>query len=82
MNTATMTHGEMKILELGFDEEIPENYTGIILWKYGSKEWYQNGLTHREDGPAVEWDDGAKFWYLNDIQFSKEQWEKEVNKLK
>jgi len=23
-------------------------------------------IRHREDGPAVEWDDGSKSWYLND----------------
>ena len=31
-----------------------------------SKEWYLNGLLHREDGPAVEYADGDKYWYLND----------------
>ena len=30
-----------------------------------SKEWYLNGKRHREDGPAIEWDDGSKEWYLN-----------------
>jgi hypothetical protein len=33
---------------------------------YGNKtEWHQNGLLHREDGPAVEWACGTKKWYLN-----------------
>lgn len=31
----------------------------------GGKEWYLNGLLHREDGPAVEYATGTKFWYLN-----------------
>lgn len=31
----------------------------------GSKFWYLNGQTHREDGPAVECADGTKIWYLN-----------------
>jgi len=31
----------------------------------GAKSWYQNGELHREDGPAVEWDDGDKYWYQN-----------------
>ena len=22
---------------------------------FGSKEWYQEGKRHREDGPAIEW---------------------------
>jgi hypothetical protein len=32
-----------------------------------SKEWYLNGIRHREDGPAVEYNDGYKAWYLNGI---------------
>ena len=31
----------------------------------GDKHWYLNGKLHREDGPAVEWEDGDKWWYLN-----------------
>lgn len=29
--------------------------------------WYKEGTRtlHREDGPAVEYDDGSKYWYLN-----------------
>ena len=32
----------------------------------GTKYWYLNGKTHREDGPAIERADGTKYWYLND----------------
>jgi hypothetical protein len=33
----------------------------------GDKIWrLPCGRFHREDGPAVEYDDGTKFWYLND----------------
>lgn len=31
----------------------------------GTKEWYMNGMRHREDGPAIEHSDGTKFWYVN-----------------
>ena len=31
-----------------------------------SKEWRLNGQLHREDGPAVEWDNGTNEWFLND----------------
>ena len=31
----------------------------------GDKEWYLNGLLHREDGPAIEDADGFKYWCLN-----------------
>ena len=33
--------------------------------QYGSKSWFLNGLLHRENGPAVEYDNGDKEWYLN-----------------
>lgn len=29
------------------------------------KAWYLNGDYHRENGPAIIYDDGSKFWYLN-----------------
>ena len=29
----------------------------------GTKVWYQDGLEHREDGPAVEYADGTEAWY-------------------
>ena len=28
-------------------------------------EWYLNDKLHREDGPAVEWNDGDKEWFIN-----------------
>ena len=29
------------------------------------KRWYENDKLHREDGPALEYDDGTKIWFLN-----------------
>ena len=34
-------------------------------WSDGTKEWWANGLLHREDGPAIEWADGSKEWHEN-----------------
>lgn len=31
----------------------------------GTKYWLLNGEYHREDGPAIEYQDGRKWWYLN-----------------
>jgi len=36
----------------------------VIVSNYKT-EWRQNGLLHREDGPAIEWADGGKSWWLN-----------------
>ena len=32
---------------------------------YGTKYWHLNNKLHRENGPAVEWENGYKAWYLN-----------------
>lgn len=29
---------------------------------------FVNGLLHREDGPAIEWESGNQYWYYNDVQ--------------
>lgn len=31
----------------------------------GNKEWYLNGVLHREDGPAVEYANGTKQWLID-----------------
>lgn len=49
------------------EEEIPENFTGVIEWSNGSKEWFQNGLLHRIDGAAMEYTDGTKYWCQNNL---------------
>ena len=33
----------------------------------GAKNWYQNDLLHRLDGPAIEWSTGKKEWYQNGL---------------
>ena len=39
----------------------------VIKDEYGTIRWYnEEGQLHREDGPAIEWDDGHKAWYKND----------------
>jgi hypothetical protein len=37
----------------------------LVISENGTKEWYLNGVLHREDGPAVEWVSGYKAWYKN-----------------
>ena len=47
----------------------------------GYKAWYLNGKCHREDGPASEWPDGREEWWLNDLEYSEEDYWKEIYKL-
>jgi len=38
---------------------------GPIIDAYGNKRWRKDGKLHREDGPAVEWDNGSKEWFID-----------------
>ena len=48
------------------EDDIPDNFTGIIEFSSGTKYWVVNGNRHREDGPAVVWSNGNKSWWFND----------------
>ena len=37
----------------------------VKVYADGDKDWFLNGLRHREDGPAVERSNGYKAWCLN-----------------
>lgn len=40
-----------------------------IIHKENNKYWHnEEGQSHREDGPAIEWGDGTKYWYINGKQ--------------
>ena len=33
----------------------------------GTQSWYKNGEFHRDDGPAVIWNNGSQLWYKDGI---------------
>ena len=51
----------MKIIKIDDNSYIKE-------YDNEDKIWYQNGLKHRLDGPAMEWYNGDKEWYQNDLR--------------
>ncbi len=53
-----------------------------IEYASGAKEWFKDGKRHREDGPAIEDGGNQPRYYLEGQQLTKEQWEKEIFKLK
>ena len=57
--------------------EIPANHTGIIEWGNGERHWFKNGKRHREDGPAIVYDDVYKQWWLDGYKV----WESGYGKL-
>ena len=61
------------ILKIDSWKDLPKNYTGIV--KNGidktdncSINHFLNGQYHRENGPAIVWDDGSQEYYLNGKQ--------------
>jgi hypothetical protein len=42
-----------------------KEYTVKVYDNLRRTEWFINGKRHREDGPAVEWNNGNKEWFLN-----------------
>jgi len=61
MKTIAMT----EITATDWSDRVPKGFTGIIKWPDETKEWYQNGLLHREDGPARIYIIGTKIWFQN-----------------
>jgi len=57
----------MKTIKVKYSYEIPENYTGIVEFEDGEKEWLKTGNLHREDGPARIRRTGTNTWYLNSL---------------
>jgi hypothetical protein len=55
-------------------DDVPKNYTGIVEYYNGDKEWFLNGQRHRTEGPASERINGKKEWCLEGINYSQEEW--------
>jgi hypothetical protein len=53
----------MKIIKVENAGEIPDDFTGIAEYSYGTKEWYKEGKLHREGGPAVENRNEFNSWF-------------------
>lgn len=58
-------NGQQVIYRSKYGEKVPSNFTGKIEYSNGDQVWLVNGLTHREDGPAIIWANGEKRWHLN-----------------
>ena len=40
----------MKTINIGWDEKLPSNFTGIAIWPDDSKYWLVESKLHRLDG--------------------------------
>ena len=43
-------------------------YMVLQLYTDGAERWYQNGVLHRLDGPAVLHANGVRSWYKNNVR--------------
>jgi hypothetical protein len=48
----------------------------------GTLQWWVFGNIHREDGPAIEYPSGHKIWFLDGLEYSEQDWQQEVTKIK
>ena len=68
----------MKIAYIRPDMGVPANDPSLIreVDRVGAIR-YRNSddQLHREDGPAVEWEDGTSEWYLDGKRLSKDEFE-------
>lgn len=58
----------MIILQLKINEPFPkghnwETFTGKVITSNGNEVYYENGLFHNDNGPAVIYSDGTKRFY-------------------
>ena len=52
----------------------------IIENIYGDRYWYKNELRHREDGPAIEYNNGDKEYWLNGVEVEEKDIVKDSKK--
>lgn len=45
-----------------------EDKSKVTVYSDGTKRWHLKDKLHRDDGPAIEYQDGTNEWWLNGIQ--------------
>lgn len=48
-------------------KDVPKDFTGYFRLNDGIY-FYKDGEPHREDGPAVKWDDGEEKWFIHGLR--------------
>ena len=59
-----MKSDDANIYELYVENAAKQEPT-MTITPEGDKKWHLHGKLHREDGPAVEWENGDKEWHLH-----------------
>lgn len=66
------------------DGKIHRDGAPAVIGEDGTEKWFQNGVRHREDGPAITFGDGrhgAHGWWLNDVRYTFKHWILELTKI-
>jgi hypothetical protein len=58
-----------------------EDGPALIWTDTGERHWFVNGRNHRLDGPASIYSNNRVYFKINGVEYSKEEWEKEVLKI-
>ena len=53
-----------------------------LEYSIGTRKWIKNEKLHRDDGPAIVWENGRHSYFLNGIFYTKEEYWKEIEKLR
>ena len=56
-----------------------ETYT-VTVYENGYRQWWQKGLLHRTDGPAVEFADGERQWWIEGRFFTEKRFNQQTKK--
>lgn len=67
--------------EVTSEEETGLGYELIIYLKSGNKFWCFNGKPHREDGPAIEYQNSSRCWCLDGEELDKDWFLKQPEKI-
>jgi uncharacterized small protein (DUF1192 family) len=63
----------MKTIKVKYWYEIPDDFTGLVEYLNGTKQWLQNGESHKTDGPATKYSNGDIEYWIHGRRVSKEE---------
>jgi hypothetical protein len=77
------TNKEQQEILVRSKSEIPDGFTGKVIWDGGVTTYLLNGIRHREDGPAIVREDGYCSYFLNGKRYcSKASWKRALKNRK
>jgi hypothetical protein len=68
---------------INFDEFTLHREGDLPAVEYSTKlkEWYRNGIRHRETGPAIVWSNGGNMYLLAGVHYIKKEFYKKLQEI-